>query len=158
MLPKDVTDYIGKSLGTRMFEVERGSIMRFAEAVGDLNPLYHDDEHARNSRYGSIIAPPGFFGWPAKRTSAVLFSTELVGEVTDVLAKAGYPRGLDGGIEMEFFKPIRAGDKLAAASLCKDIVEREGKTGKFALVTYETVYINQDGEVAAKVVQTSIRR
>ena len=59
-----------KELVGRMAEpvvqiVERGAIARFAEAVDDPNPLYSDLEYAQNSRYGSIIAPPGFFGWAA---------------------------------------------------------------------------------------------
>ena len=43
-------------------EVEKGAIKKYADAVDDHNPLYWDDEYAKNSRYGSIIAPPGFFG------------------------------------------------------------------------------------------------
>ena len=61
MLPEEVTKLIGKAGEVRVFQVEKGAIERFADAADDQNPLYYDEEYARNSRYGSIIAPPGFF-------------------------------------------------------------------------------------------------
>ena len=72
MLPEEITSFIGKDGGTRTFEVEKGAIRKFADAVDDQNLLYWDDEYARNSKYGNITAPPGFFGWPAKWTKAHL--------------------------------------------------------------------------------------
>ena len=55
--------------------VEIGAVKKFAEAVGDLKPLYVYEEVAENSRYGGLIAPPTFprtfeyseiqdMGWP----------------------------------------------------------------------------------------------
>ena len=66
MLPEEITKFIGEAGDTRTLEVEKGAIRRFADAVDDPDPLYYDEEYARNSRYGSMIAPPGFFGWPTE--------------------------------------------------------------------------------------------
>ncbi len=158
MLPEEVTKFISKGGGVRIFEVEKGAIRRFADAVDDPNPLYWDEEYARNSRYGSIIAPPGFFGWPAKQARGAAITSEETGPQRPDLAKAGYPRVLDGGMEYEFFCPIRAGDTLAVSSMVKDIVEREGRTGKMIFLITETTYINQNGDVVAKVRGTTIHR
>ena len=57
MLPEEITAFIGKSEETVIMEVEKGAIKKFADAVDDPNPLYWDEEYARGSRYGSIIAP-----------------------------------------------------------------------------------------------------
>ena len=40
--------------------VERGAVRKFAEAIGDPNPLYVDEEAAKKSRYAGLIAPPTF--------------------------------------------------------------------------------------------------
>lgn len=40
--------------------VERGAVRKFAEAIGDPNPLYADEETAKRSRYNGLIAPPTF--------------------------------------------------------------------------------------------------
>ena len=137
MLPEEVTRFIGQSSETRIFEVEKGAIKRFADAVGDPNPLYWDEEYARNSAYGAIIAPPGFFGWPARPMgkSFMFF-----------------------GQESEFFGSVRGGDTLAASTVIKNITERKGQTGQLAFVIRETTYLNQNGALVAKARQTVIHR
>lgn len=55
--------------------IERGAVRKFAEAIGDPNPLYVDEGIAKKSRYGGLVAPPTFprtleygqiegMGWP----------------------------------------------------------------------------------------------
>ena len=159
MLPEEVTKFIGQATGTTtIHEVEKGAIARYAEAVGDLNPLYLDEEYAKKSKYGSIIAPPGFFGWVVRRPRDTSAPEVIAGARGPNLAAAGYPRVLDGGMEYDFIKPIRAGDTLTSSSIIKDIVEREGRTGKMAFLIREATYTNQDGEVVAKTRGTSIHR
>ena len=41
-------------------EATKDAIWHFAEALGDDNPLWTDEEYASKSRYGRIIAPPTF--------------------------------------------------------------------------------------------------
>src|ERR1700723_3345611 len=64
MANKYVTDearkQIGKTSEPRTYDVERGAIRRFAEAVEDRNPLFNSERDARQTRYGSMIAPPTF--------------------------------------------------------------------------------------------------
>ena len=158
MLPEEVAELIGKVGDIRIMEVERGAIKRYADAVDDRNPLYWDEEYARDSRYGSILAPPGFFGWPTRWTEGMPILPELVDKVSAILAQAGYRRSLDGGIEYEFFCPVRAGDVLTALTRILDIYEQEGKTGKLFFLVVETTYTNQDGNLVAKVRRTLIRR
>ena len=40
--------------------VEASHIMMFARSIGDDNPIYHDEEYAKKSEVGHIIAPPTF--------------------------------------------------------------------------------------------------
>ena len=42
------------------FPVEYTHIMMFARSVADDNPIYHDEEYAKNSEHGHILAPPTF--------------------------------------------------------------------------------------------------
>jgi len=158
MIPEEVTKLIGKVGDISTMEVERGAIKKYADAIDDHNPLYWDEEYARNSRYGSIVAPAGFFGWPTNWSGGMPIYTSLNSEVTTVLDKAGYHRGLDGGIEYEFFRPVRAGDTLTALARITDIYEREGKTGKIIFLVIETTYTNQHGDLVAKARGTTIRR
>ena len=160
MLPEEVTKLIGKLEEIVVMEVEKGAIRRFADAVDDPNPLYRDDEYASNSRYGSIIAPPGFFGWPVRWERGLTFPLiyEELAKARATVAKAGYKRGLDGGVDYEFFEPVRAGDILTASSIVKDIIERKARTGALIFITSETTYTNQNGDLVAKELRTLIQR
>ncbi|MBA3610148.1 MAG: MaoC family dehydratase N-terminal domain-containing protein, partial [Rubrobacter sp.] len=40
--------------------VERGAVRKFAEAIAEESPLYVDEDVARGSRYGRLLAPPTF--------------------------------------------------------------------------------------------------
>ena len=151
MLPEEVSHFIGKPEDARTFEVEKGAIQRFADAVDDHNPLYWDEEYARNSRFDSIIAPPGFWGWPTERIKGALAFSGIRQELIHTLVEAGYSILLDGGIDYEFLKPVRAGDTLTASSKIKDIIERGGQMGKTAFVITETTYTNQNGDLVAKI-------
>jgi hypothetical protein len=42
------------------FAVEASHIMMFARSVGDANPIYYDEEYAKGTEPGTIIAPPTF--------------------------------------------------------------------------------------------------
>ena len=151
-LPESISKLIGQSTSIN-HEVERGAIARFAEAVGDPNPLYWDEKNAVKSGYGSIIAPPGFFGWPVKQHEE---NPDDLTSIVARLAEAGYGRILDGGIEWEFFKPVKAGDKLAVKTTIRNIMERTGKTGKAVFLFRDINYTNHNGEIVATARQTTI--
>jgi acyl dehydratase len=54
-------------------ETTRLAVLRFADGIGDPNPLWRDPEYAATSPYGQVMAPPSWvisvfsglqFGWP----------------------------------------------------------------------------------------------
>jgi acyl dehydratase len=154
MVPDELKQYIGKIDPPHVREVEKGAIRRYADAVGNDNPLYFDEEYASESRYGTIIAPPGFFGWP---TQSVPSSEGIIGLMTAMI-NAGYYRILDGGMSYECFLPVRAGDILIASPKVKDVSAKEGKSGTMIICNFETTYLNQNGDPVAKAYQTLIGR
>ena len=154
MIPEEARQCIGRVDPPQVMEVERGSIRRYAEAVGDDNPLYRDEEHARKSRYRGIIAPPGFFGWPI----GSLAGSQGMSDVMQALSKAGFPRILDGGMSYEFYQPILAGDTLVASPMVKEITEKESKSGNMVIFVTETTYMNQNGDTVARKYHTIIAR
>ena len=158
MLADVAKEFVGKGGGTTILEVEKGAIRRFADAVGDMNPLFRDDEYARNSKNGTIVSLPGFFGWPSRMPRGTAVIGGMASELSEALADGGYLRVLDGGMDYEFFVPVRAGDTLSSTTALKDVREREGSTGKMAIVRNETTYHNQNGDLVATAVSTTIYR
>jgi len=158
MASEELKRFVGRVVDSSVFEIEKEPIRRFADAVGDMNPLYWDEAYARRSRYGSVIAPPGFISslwfsgrpvkWgPKERPSEALGPPALM----EALVQAGYKRILDTGIDYDFLEPVKAGDTISLTSVVKDIMERSSKEGKSAFVVTETTYTNQSGQVVAKV-------
>jgi acyl dehydratase len=47
-------------MAVKRFPIEASHVMMFARAIGDHNPVYLDEEKARASEVGGIIAPPTF--------------------------------------------------------------------------------------------------
>jgi acyl dehydratase len=160
VLPEEIKKLIGNSGQIQFYEVEKGAIRRFADAVDDANPLYYDEDYAKNSKYGSIIAPPGFFGWPLKQTRNSPLAINIPLELESAFAQAGYPLSLvlDGGMEYEFFLPVHAGDVLSATTTVRSLRERSSENGTIIVAFLDTTYHNQHGALAAKQQAMFIRR
>ena len=136
LITDDLRNAVGVESEAAIYEVEKGAIIRFAKAIGDSNPLFQEDVEARQSRYGGIIAPPTFF-----RTM----------QPGSARAKASSPlsRTLDGGSEWDFFEAVHPGDRIAVTNSLKEVVQRSGRLGQMIIMTRETKYVNQFGQVVA---------
>ena len=57
-----MTDELKKLIGVPgeaiTYKVEEGAIQRYAQAIGDPNPLYNDVEYAARSKHGRVMCPP----------------------------------------------------------------------------------------------------
>ena len=71
-----------------VFEVEKGAIKRYAEALGDANLLWTDEARARKSKCGGLVAMPVFlsyfnpFHWGTARPSGVPLFASLDSHVS----------------------------------------------------------------------------
>lgn len=126
--------YAGKEV------IDRTAIRRYAQAISDLNPLYIDEEFAKKSKYGGIIAPPTFIF----DVSHDIFAE--VGEDGRDLSRVTIPNlnAVRGGNEYQVFELARPGDIINRRRKVTDIYEKKGKkAGKILFVVYETTYTNQ---------------
>ena len=124
-------------------EVEKGAIIKFAQAIGDDNPVFNDEEAARESRYGGLIAPPTFLRSVASSRPELPFDFP-------------FNRRLDGGSEWEYFEPVRPGDRITAVARIDDISERTGRLGLMIIMSTVTTYRNQFDQVVATQITTGI--
>jgi acyl dehydratase len=116
-------------------------ITHMAYAADYWNPLWRDENYARNTRWGGIIAPPFFQQCIAH--GGPNFPLKVPPEV-------GIARMEMGGDYWEFFKPIRVGDSFKVWVGLPNIqdVTRPGKDSPRRLRIMGNVsYINQRDEV-----------
>ncbi len=100
--------------------------------------LYWDEEYAKTTRFGGIIAPPEFnpFAWPVER-EAPPRAAEGGGRGT---------RGMNGGQTEEYHTVMRAGDEIDTSSALVDWYERQGRLGLTLFSITEIRWTNQRGE------------
>ncbi|MBM3946056.1 MAG: MaoC family dehydratase [SAR202 cluster bacterium] len=127
-----------------VLEVEKGHIKRFAEAIGDANPLFIDEAAARNTRYGGIIAPPTFLRAAGS-------------SIPVVPALEGFDGILDAGSEWEYGEPIKAGDVITSQLGVRNVSARNLSVGPSVFVVFEATYMNQFSTVVARQRMTLIR-
>jgi len=143
-----ITDEMRNAIGVEgepsVTVVEKGAIEKFADAIGDSNPIHRDEVYARKSRYGGIIAPPTFLRSVRAGDLELPFSTNL-------------NRNLDAGSEWDYLEPVRPGDAITAVTRLANLNERSGRLGPMLLITRETTYTNQLGQVVARQRGTLIR-
>ena len=138
-MPIQLNRVVGKEYPPYAVTVERGRIKDFARAIGDLNPLYLDDDVGRASPWGDVIAPPTF---------PISFRDESGDLLRDIGTDVS--RLLHGEQEFEIFEPLRPGETYLCRSKIVDQYEKSGKTGPMGFVVRETSVIDKHNEVVAK--------
>lgn len=149
LLTDELRGWIGREARyTAPEEVGRASIRYFALALGDENPLYHDESFASQTRHGGVIAPP----------TLVCETNQHYHRQPDDYGYIGHSwklplppcRLIRGGNEYQFFQPVRASDRITVTWRIADIYEREtGRGGLLLFVISEVTYHNQAGELLA---------
>jgi hypothetical protein len=142
--------------GRPSFPIDKSDIRRWAIATywPEAPPrLYWDEEYARGTRWGGIIAPDDFnpFAWPVEPLDA--------GPARFALPAEGEPgqRMLNGGVEFRFGEPMRPGDVISGRWQVKSAAEREGRMGQMLYIQLERELRNQRHEFVRARVDTVIR-
>src|SRR5690606_11341686 len=99
------------------------------------NPLYVDEEYAKNSPYGAIVTPPTFL--------------IALNQGSDLPLDLDYRRMLHGEQEFIYHRPIRLGDRLQCQMVVSDLYEREGKSGKMQFLVLDTEIKDETGDLVA---------
>jgi acyl dehydratase len=151
---------VGTVAATATGEVNRRDWQRWAAAVGDHNPLWFDPEYARAQGFRDIICPPLYLQY------AILGVTTLdglrpdgsSGAASGGLAFPRAPRRMAGGESTSFLGPAYHRDEIEMVRTIESIVEKHGRSGRFVLVTWKTVYRNQRRELVAEATTSMIAR
>ena len=119
----------------------------------DANPLYTDEEYAKQSKHGGIIAPPQMAQaycipvlWPKKEAPP-----DPLGKSCGMMDDAGFFGVVATTTTQEYFAPMKLGDKLSyTIKLIKVSDEKTTRMGTGCFITAEYTYRNQNEEVVCK--------
>ncbi|WP_425327767.1 MaoC family dehydratase N-terminal domain-containing protein [Pseudomonas nitroreducens] len=139
--------HIGKQLPTFSAKAELGQLRFFAKAIGETNPLYTDEQAARDAGYPGVPLPPTF-----------LFSLEFLIPSNAWRDELGIvpTRILHGEESFKYHRTAYAGDTLTFEVRIADIYDKKG--GALEFVVRETRVTNQRGEHVADLRSVLVQR
>lgn len=144
-------------------EVTTSEVRRWVIATLDDNPLWYDQEYAEATRFGTGCAPGPFPMRAVGHWKRSLGSKDPVRELDfdedfrygdesldDPAVKIQWPEGVGAfhaGNEVEYYKFPRVGDEISVVEKIVKIEEKQGRSGKLAIVHVDHIFTNQDGEI-----------
>lgn len=132
--------------------VNQPMIRRWAEAMGDQNPLWHDPASRAAAGFDRPVAPPAMLEvWtmapyrPGGRTAEDSMA------VLNLLDAAGYTGVVATNIEQEYLRYLEEGDVISSRAIISDVSD-EKRTGlgigHFVTMDYE--FTDQKGELVGR--------
>lgn len=160
LIPPEVQARVGAVAAVAAGEVYRRDWQRWAVAVEDHNPLWFDPEVARDHGYDDVVAPPLFVQYAVLGVTPLdeLRADGSSGAVSGSLTFPDAPRRMAGGESTSFHRPCYHGDQITMERRVESVVQKQGRSGPFVLVTWRTTYTNQRDELVAEATTSMIAR
>jgi len=141
--------------------LEQDTLRRFVQAIMDEDPVYYDEAAANASKYGAICAPPLYPLHAFRRASGTPDPLDVIidnrdadgaGDGADAYyglehIKVPFSRILNGGNEVEIFRCLQTGERAIASPRYASVTPKTGASGDFLLVTIETRFTTELGEL-----------
>lgn len=116
-------------------------IRHYADAIGDTNPLWRNEEYAKSTKYGRILAPPRFLDCIAPPSGMGMGFPDF-----------GVPgmNPLNRGSKYRWFKRIYEGDEFTVEDRflgVEEVTKKDRPMPRLFLFNGQRQYINQNHEV-----------
>lgn len=131
---------IGRVLPPYSVEVEKGRLRFFAKAIGETNPVFTDEQAARQAGYRSLPIPPTFLFTLEREDSHRFEYLHALG--------ADLHRVLHGEQSFTYHQVVCAGDTVTFEPRIADIYDK--KAGALEFIVLETNVKAADGSPVAE--------
>ena len=135
VISEELESLLNVKFGPDVYEIEKGMVRKFAEAIDDPNPAWQE------------VTPSTF--------PAALVPTELLHRLFN--AKTPLTRLLNGTSDLEYLQPIRVGDVISVTGKLTRMRQVAGQEGPTLFMFTEATWTNQRGEVAVRGKNTYIK-
>jgi len=150
-LPAEVKSWIGQARYEEEseFDVERGSIYTGCASVENGNPLFWDDEAAKEISGGPVAPPTMLSVWfrphhwmPGRAEPPLALQVHF-----DLKKKLDLPEGVATDNVVTYGEPVRPGDRIRSRQILRSISEvKTTKLGPGRFWTIDVECLNQRGE------------
>ncbi len=153
-LEAEIYSYVGKPIGpqvTARDPVNLPMIRQWCDAMGDFHPAYFDEESAKGTIHGRVVAPPTMLqAWIMDGFEMAKGYDEPQNEqqrLHKLLEDNGYTGVLGTNTEEQYDRYLGLGESVKAVTVIDSISEEKATgVGIGYFITTKTRFENQDGE------------
>lgn len=117
--------YVGRSSAPRIWDIEKGHVRAFADAIGDDRAIYRDEQAARDA---------GFRAIPTPATFAIALRANDPREGLEI----DWKRLLHGEQSFRLHHPMFVGDRIEVVARIASIEEKQTRSGVMDVIVTET--------------------
>ncbi len=144
VITPELREWIGRKTPLRPLEIiSAADVRRYVDATGDANPLWLDDDFARD------ILPPTLVGWVpfSFKEGTERANTDPTDLRRQLPLPSEYTNVRNAGSETEWVQPAYLGEQLSMQSSIVDMVARQGKTGFGIYISQEELVLNAQEQI-----------
>lgn len=157
-LREQLEQYVGRPMGPPALApdpVNVPMIRHWVDALDDRNPVYLDEEFAKSTRFGGVVAPPAMLQtWtmPRPKIEGIALRGGAPSDLQadgpiPLLDAAGFVGTLATNSELEFVRYLRPGDRVRVSNELESISARKTTgLGQGYFLTWITTYrVGEEG-------------
>ncbi len=130
--------------------VNQPMIDHWTDALGDTNPIYHDETAAKAAGHPGIVAPPAMIQvWTMMGLGGVRPDDDPLGKILELFDEAGYVGVVATNCEQTYHRYLQLGEDVSVAAELTDVVgPKRTALGEGFFVTQRITWSVGDEDVA----------
>ena len=130
--------------------VNQPMIDHWTDALGDKNPIYHDEAAAKAAGHPGLVAPPAMIQvWTMMGLSGVRPDDDPLGKIIELFDDAGYIGVVATNCEQTYHRYLRPGEDVSVAAELTDVVgPKQTALGEAFFITQRISWSVGDEDVA----------
>jgi uncharacterized OB-fold protein/acyl dehydratase len=130
--------------------VNQPMIDHWTDALGDENPIYHDEAAAKAAGHPGVVAPPAMIQvWTMMGLGGVRPDDDPLGKILELFDDAGYIGVVATNCEQTYHRYLRQGEEVSVAAELTDVVgPKRTALGEAFFITQTITWTVGDEDVA----------
>ena len=148
LLKEAALAWIGRKIEVQGDEITVAMLQQYVFASEDDHPAYVSASSAADA--GTEWVVPPMLYQAATRPFKPLSDYSPDGLVVENRPVIGSGQSLGGNLSVQWIRPLRIGDRLSGVKTLVSMKEKRGSNRNFVIVSWETEYRDQNGEVVIR--------
>ena len=139
---------INKTYPPIIFDIEKQRVKFFSKVTRQTDPVYFDEDIAKEKGFPSLLAPPTFLTTVShEQKNLYQYLHDLSIDLKSIL---------HAGQSYNYHHLVFAGDQITMESKIKDMYDK--KNGILQFIEFESIFLNQDKKLIAESLSTLVIR